>query len=180
MNVLERSKLTTRLLKVLSFCVLIALGDKAVGQTTFAGNAQHTGIFTPPAQNLNVLKWETDIDLNITGTAHYGSPVISANNTVIVPVKISGTGFRVDAFDGNTGAFKYTVATDYIMPPHFWIPPYNLCIVGTRLYFAGAGVATTWSSTCSSASVFSRRVMFIDCVICELRTFETPPDLAAL
>lgn len=119
------------------FCLL--LSSQAFAQATFAGNAQHTGVFTPPTQTLNVLKWQTDIDLAPSGVSHYGSPVVSANNTVLVPVKISTTGFRVDAFDGNTGAFKYSVATDFTMPPHNWIPPYNICIVGTRLYLPGAG-----------------------------------------
>jgi len=122
------------------FVLLVIVFAQAVSaQTTFGGNAQHTGVFAAPAQPLNTIKWQTDIDLNNAGLAHYGSPVISANNTVFVPVKISATGFSVDAFDGATGIRKYSVATDYIMPVHNWIPPYNLCIVGTRLYFAGAG-----------------------------------------
>jgi len=126
------------------FCWLTLAPEQLLAQTTFGGNAQHTGIFTPAVQPLNVVKWQTDIDLNNTGAlAHYGSPVISANNTVFVPVKTSNDGFRVDVFDGATGAFKYTVATDYIMPAHNWLLPYNICIVGTRLYFAGAG-GTMW------------------------------------
>ena len=131
-------------LPLLIFCWLTLTPEQLLAQTTFGGNAQHTGIFTPAVQPLNVLKWQTDIDLNNTGAlAHYGSPVISANNTVFVPVKTSNDGFRVDAFDGANGAFKYTVGTDYIMPVHNWLLPYNMCIVGTRLYFAGAG-GTMW------------------------------------
>jgi uncharacterized repeat protein (TIGR01451 family) len=111
---------------------------------TFGGDAQHTGIFDAPAQPLNVIKWQTDIDLVNTGElAHYGSPVITPNNTVLVPVRISANGFRVDAFNGATGAFKYSLPTDFIMPSHGWIPSYNMCLVGTRLYFAGAG-GTMW------------------------------------
>ena len=101
------------------FCCLTLTPEQLLAQTTFGGNAQHTGIFTPSVQPLNVVKWQTDIDLNNTGAlAHYGSPVISANNTVFVPVKTSNDGFRVDVFDGVTGAFKYTVGTDYIMPTY--------------------------------------------------------------
>src|SRR4030095_9597728 len=126
------------------FCWLTLTPEQLLAQTTFGGNAQHTGIFTPAVQPLNVLKWQTDIDLNNNGAlAHYGSPVISANNTVFVPVKTAGDGFRVDAFDGATGTLKYMVGTDYIMPTHNWLLPYNICIVGTRLYFAGAG-GTMW------------------------------------
>ena len=129
---------TNQFFSIFIFSLLLSIPQQLFAQTTFGGNAQHTGVFTPAAQALNVIKWQTTIDFNNTGAlAHYGSPVISANNTVLVPVKIS-TGFRVDAFDGGTGAFKYTVNTDYLMPAHNWILPYNICIVGTRLYFAGA------------------------------------------
>ena len=42
---------------------------------------------------------------------------------------------------------KYTLATDYILPAHNWIPSYNPCLAtgafGTRLYYAGAG-GTIW------------------------------------
>ena len=41
---------------------------KAPGQAssvpTFAGNAQHTAIYQPAAQNLNAIHWSTTIDLN--------------------------------------------------------------------------------------------------------------------
>ena len=115
--------------------------------TTFAGNAQHTSIYVAPAQNLNTIKWTTNIDFNNTALAHYGSPLVTAANTVLVPVKTASNGFRVDAFDGATGAPKYVTNTDYILPAHNWIPTYNPCIAtgsfGTRMYYAGAG-GTIW------------------------------------
>lgn len=108
--------------------------------STFGGDSQHTGIFDAPAQNLNVIKWQTDIDLVNTGQfAHYGSPVITPANTVFVPVRISQSGIRIDAFNGANGTLKYTLATDFIMPSSSWVPSYNMCIVGNRLYFPGAG-----------------------------------------
>jgi len=116
--------------------------------TTFAGNAQHTSSYGAPAQNLNAIKWTANIDFNNTGAlTHYGSPLVTANNTVLVPVKTAGDGFRVDAFNGLTGSFKYLTASDYILPAHVWIPVYNPCIAtgsfGTRMYYAGAG-GTIW------------------------------------
>ena len=48
--------------------------DQAPSVPTFAGNAQHTAIYQPAAQNLNTIHWSTTIDLNNTGDlAHYGS-----------------------------------------------------------------------------------------------------------
>ncbi len=130
-------------------CLSIFTCGRALGQSlTFGGNAQHTSSYGPPAQNLNVLKWSTSIDFNNSGAfAHYGAPLVTANNTILVPVKTASNGFRVDAFNGLTAAPKYTVATDYVLPAHNWIPTYNPCITtgafGTRMYFAGAG-GTIW------------------------------------
>ncbi|MGI8916964.1 MAG: hypothetical protein ACR2H6_00070, partial [Pyrinomonadaceae bacterium] len=126
-----------------------AFADNVVAQVpTFAGNAQHTSNYAAPAQALNKIKWSTSIDFNNTTPAHYGSPLITAGNTVLVPVKTAGDGFRVDAFDGNNnGALKYVIGTDYILPLHNWVPVYNPVITtgafGTRMYFAGAG-GTIW------------------------------------
>src|SRR5437763_9210978 len=111
---------------------------------TFAGNVQHTAIYQAVAQNLNVIHWSTSIDLNNFGaSAHYGAPVISAANTVFVPVKTTNGGFDVNVFNGTTGAAKYTLHTDYVLPSYNWIPTYNPALVtsvsGTRLYYAGAG-----------------------------------------
>lgn len=125
-------------------CLLVFTSEKVFAQaTTFAGNAQHTSIYSAPAQNLNAIKWSTTIDFNNTTIAHYGSPLVTANNTVLVPVKTAGNGFRVDAFNGNNGTLKYVTTTDYILPAHNWIPTYNPVIAtgafGTRMYYAGAG-----------------------------------------
>src|ERR1044071_4494930 len=117
---------------------------QAVSVPTFAGNAQHTAIYQPAAQTLNNTRWTATIDLNPGDLAHYGSPVITSANTVLVPVKTATDGFRVDAFDGsNNGAAKYTLTTDYVLPSHDWVPVYNPCLTtgsfGTRLYYAGRG-----------------------------------------
>jgi hypothetical protein len=111
---------------------------------SFAGNAQHTANYQPAAQNLNSIHWTTTIDLNNTGVlAHYGSPLVTSANTVLVPVKTATDGFQVNAFDGASGTAKYNVATDYRLPTHDWVPVYNPCLTtgsfGTRLYYAGRG-----------------------------------------
>jgi hypothetical protein len=131
---------------------LIAAGNRSIvsgplpppSVPMFAGDAQHTAIYEPAAQDLSAIHWSTSVDLNNSGAfAHYGAPLVTAANTVLVPVKIAGNGFQVSAFDGGTGAAKYTVSTDYVLPNHNWIPVYNPCLTtgpfGTRLYYAGRG-----------------------------------------
>ena len=131
-------------------CLFVLSSCRAFAQaSTFAGNAQHTSSYAAPAQNLNTFRWIASIDLNNTGALiHYGAPLVTTANTVLVPVKTGATdGFQVSAFAGANGASKYTLTTDYILPAHNWIPAYNPCITtgafGTRLYYAGAG-GTIW------------------------------------
>jgi hypothetical protein len=138
-------------LVALVFLCLFAIDpNRASGQsTTFAGNAQHTSSYAPPAQSLNVIKWAISVDLNNTGgLIHYGAPLVTAANTVIVPVKTGATdGFKVEAIDAATAAHKYSLASDYILPMHSWIPSYGAVVAtgsfGTRLYYPGAG-GTIW------------------------------------
>ena len=102
------------------FCFLV-LGHIATAQPvlTFGGNSQHTAVYQTAAQDLNRIRWSTSIDLDNTGAfAHYGAPLITASNTVIVPVKIAqngGFGFQTNVFNG-AGTQQYSLATDYILP----------------------------------------------------------------
>src|SRR5207248_2533682 len=99
-----------------------------------------TANYAAAAQNLNAIHWSTSIDQNNTGTlTHYGAPLVSAANTVFVPVKTAGEGFRVNVFNGTTGALRYTVPTDYILPSHDWTPVLVSSAAGCRLYYAGPG-----------------------------------------
>ena len=114
--------------------------------SNYAGDAQHTAVSSSGSQTLQGIIWQTPVDLNPQYSGndlliHYGSPVITANNTVIVPVKTGATdGFRVEAHSGATGALLWTQTTDYSLPPHGWTPSYSPTIApGNTLYYAGAG-----------------------------------------
>jgi hypothetical protein len=116
---------------------------------SFGRNAQHTAEGAIATQDLNRIVWKTPIDLapQFTGDellAHYGSPVISDFNTVLLPVKTgSGGGFRVEARSGVNGGLIWKADTDYVMPSlnGGWLPSYNLALTttGSRLYAPGAG-----------------------------------------
>ena len=113
---------------------------------TFAGDAQHTGLYDVPAQRLQRARWTTVIDQDNSGAfTHYGAPLVTAGNTVLIPVRITN-GFQVKAFEGPTGRLKDTLTTDYILPPlgtNVWLPVYQPVIApspsGPRLYYPGAG-----------------------------------------
>jgi hypothetical protein len=127
--------------------VLAALvAGAAVGRgqsSTFAGDGQHTGQYSAPAQTLNGVHWSTKISLtNFLTDAHYGAPLITPANTVVTPVR-TASGYQVSAFDGATGRLKYTLTTDYRLPSYHWLPAYQPALAtppsGLRLYYAGAG-----------------------------------------
>src|SRR5882724_374450 len=94
---------------ILLCAVLFAAIETGYSQShSFAADAQHTALFAAPAQHLNAVRWTTPIDTHYTGYAHYGAPLITPSNTVIVPVK-TATGFRVSAFESATGRLRYTL-----------------------------------------------------------------------
>ncbi len=72
---------------------------------------------------------------------HYGSPVVSAHNTVVIPVKTTDTGvFRIDARNGGNGALLWSLQTDYILPFSSWTPSYNIALTANnRMYAPAAG-----------------------------------------
>ncbi|MCW5657357.1 MAG: hypothetical protein KIT60_06615 [Burkholderiaceae bacterium] len=98
----------------------------------FAGNAQHTAVGAVSAQRMDGIYWHMPVDLapqlSATGSllTHYGSPVITRHDTVIVPVKTGADGgFRIEARVGATGDLKWMLDSTYLLPPHRWVPSFN-------------------------------------------------------
>jgi hypothetical protein len=115
---------------------------------TYGHDAQHSGISEVPAQNYDIIRWQTPVDLDPAYTSggdiliHYGSPLVTPENTVVVPVKTGRSGgFRVEALSGVDGSVKWMQPTDYRLPPTgAWTPSYAPALsADNRLYFAGAG-----------------------------------------
>jgi hypothetical protein len=121
------------------------LEDRTVPSTAWTGllgNAQHTGISSVATQPLDIIHWTTPVDFNPgdAGGAHYGSPVITPNNTVIVPYRGGGDQFSVEAFNGANGSLLWSYTSDYTLPPYAWLPPYGPTLSSNGvLYFPGAG-----------------------------------------
>ncbi len=116
-----------------------------------AHDPQHTGTSTVAAQPLNSIHWQTPIDLSgAYGSSgplfvHYGSPLVTAGNTVIVPVTNASGNYTLEAFSGTTGTLKYTLTSCitsgcYTPPSLSWVPPYGPALaLGARVYYAGPG-----------------------------------------
>ena len=113
----------------------------------YGRDAQHTAVSGIASQNLDRIAWSTPVDLAPKYTpsgallTHYGSPVVTTLNTVVIAVKTTAAGgYRVDGRKGPTGALAWTAESDYVAPPHNWVPPFNLLLTGQgRLYAPGAG-----------------------------------------
>jgi hypothetical protein len=134
----------------------------------FGRDAQHgavSAIATPP---LNRILWQTPVDLAPTYVngeyllTHYGSPVISSMNTVLVPVKTTAQGgFRIDARSGVNGGLLWTAPSDYVVPPHNWFPSFNVTITANgRMYAPGAGGKLLYRDNVDSATGTVQTVAF--------------------
>jgi hypothetical protein len=138
----------------------------------FAANAQHTALALEQAQPFRRIRWRAKVDLApplLGGVLpiHYGSPMITAKNTVLVPTRISAqAGFQVVAYTGATGARRWSLDTDY-QPPAFtggfgvWTPPLPAALTSdTALAVAGAGGTVLLRRHANLAIGAARRLVF--------------------
>ena len=114
---------------------------------------------TPPSQQVGTqrlthIRWQTPVDLfpPYSGNLlyiHYGSPLITPANTVIVPVRTSTSDtFRVEAHRGGDGTLIWSQNTDYIMPPHQWRPSMQIALTaGGRVYIPGRAARSITATT---------------------------------
>ena len=114
------------------------------GWFMYAGNAQHTAVSSVASQPLEVIHWAKPVDLATPSGViliHYGSPLATPGNTIVVPIKTTSAGsFKVNAFRGKDGTLVWSQTTDYVLPAHNWIPSFSPCLTpANRVYFAGAG-----------------------------------------
>jgi hypothetical protein len=114
---------------------------------SFGRDPQHSAIGAGVTQDLNQIVWRKRVDLAPpygvgTLSIHYGSPVITSENTAVLPVKVNAAGgFRIEARSGGNGALIWSADTDYRLPlPDGWTPSYNLSLsTAGRLYAPRAG-----------------------------------------
>jgi hypothetical protein len=145
----------------------------AVEWAGFAGNAQHTAVARTRPQPFRRIRWRAKVDLApgyVYGTLpiHYGSPMITAADTVLVPTRISAkAGSEVVAYSGTSGTRRWTLKTDYRPPPHtggitgFWTPPLPAALTpSTALEVAGAGGTVLVRQHANNRTGSVRRLVF--------------------
>ena len=104
---------------------------------THSHDEQHTALSTVQSQPLASIHWHAPVDLNPPqGTIfiHYGSPLVTAANTVIFPVKTGTNNFRVEAHNGATGKKLWSLNTGYQAPSANFTPSLSPTISGTHLF----------------------------------------------
>jgi hypothetical protein len=128
-------------LMLLLFACTAMLAPDANAQTgawlTHSHDEQHTALSAVQSQPLNTIHWNVPVDLNPPQGEifiHYGSPLVTEANTVIVPVKTGTNSFRVEAHDGATGALGWTLATGYQAPGASFVPGMGSTISGSQLF----------------------------------------------
>ncbi|MEP7297299.1 MAG: hypothetical protein ABI702_14015 [Burkholderiales bacterium] len=134
----------------------------------FGRDTQHSAIGAVATQDLNRIAWSTPLDLAPQRQAsgalliHYGSPVVTTSNTVIVPVKTGATGgFRFEARSGTNGVLIWSATSDYVLPAHNWTPSYNLALTRTnRLYAPEAGGKLLMRDDADAASGTVQNLVF--------------------
>jgi hypothetical protein len=120
-------------------CMLFArnVAAQAGAWLTHSHDAQHSAVSSVASQPFSKIHWHTPVDLDPpTGEIfiHYGSPLVTAANTVIVPVKTGTNSFRVEAHNGATGVRLWAQATGYQAPSDFFIPGLGPTLFGSRLF----------------------------------------------
>ncbi len=132
-----------------SFSLTLALASSAVvlqslpaaaqsgDWLTHSHDEQHTALSTVQSQALEAIHWHAPVDLHPPEgeiLVHYGSPLVTAANTVIVPVKTGANSFRVEARDGATGQRLWLLNTGYRAPEASFVPGLGPTISGGRLF----------------------------------------------
>jgi hypothetical protein len=86
---------------------------------------QHSALSTVQSQALETIHWHVPVDLSPPHGEifiHYGSPLVTAANTVILPVKTGSNSFRVEAHNGATGKRLWMQKTDWQAPQASFVP----------------------------------------------------------
>ena len=120
---------------------------EAQGWPGYGRDPQHSCLSARDSQAPQRIRWKTTVDHSIPPDntqeilIHYGTPVITRVNTVIVPVKTSGNGdYQVEARRATDGTTLWTSPiSDYALPSHSWVPVFGMTLTPKDRYLAYPG-----------------------------------------
>ena len=129
------------------------------GWPSYAQNPQHSALGGVAAQTLNGIHWQTPVDLQPQYSGgllfvHYGSPIISARNNVLVTVKTGQFDtYKVECRKGSNGALIWTQNLDYSLPPHGWTPSVGSTITPNNQVVMPAAGGTVYRRNSADAAI---------------------------
>lgn len=139
---------------VVATCLLTTPGRAmAQGWPNYAHDTQHSAQAVGASQAPEKIRWSTPVDQTHAGgnselLIHYGSPVITRMNTVLVPVTTTNGTYQVEAHSATTGTTLWTATTDYMLPSHGWVPIFGITLTPKDKYIAyPAGGGTIYLRT---------------------------------
>jgi hypothetical protein len=154
------------LLVVVAVLVPVA-ASAGVPWRMYGRDPQHSARASKAAQPLGAIHWQTPVDLDpqFSGNdllIHYGTPLVTARNTVVLPVKTGADGgFRVEAHDGKSGALRWQLDTDYVLPAHNWVPSCGACLAaGDRVVVPASGGTLLVRKSPEKKTVTATRIAF--------------------
>ena len=154
--------------------VLILVIGSAPGVTgqsweMYSHDFRHTCQSAVASQLPQNIRWQTPVDLDPQYSGgdlltHYGSPLITSANTVLVPVKTAAGGsFRMEGHRGKNGSLLWTANSDYEFPHSNWIPSWSstLLVKDTKVAMpAGGGTILVRNSPNSARGNLTRVAFF--------------------
>jgi hypothetical protein len=151
-------RLSGILLCLIGLAATLRAQSVALPWSGHAHDPQHTAVSRVASQPLNRIKWQAAVDLapQYSGSyllIHYGPPLITRQNTVLLPVKTGAAdGFKVEARDGGDGSVKWSLTSDYSLPAHNWKPTFGMALTPkNRLYYPAAGGTVRYRDTPDAA-----------------------------
>ena len=131
----------------------------------YGHDPQHTAVSQNASQPLQAIRWTTKVDLapnysNGSLLTHYGSPLVTAANTVIVPVRKADERFLVEAHRGNDGALLWSENSDYITPNSSWRMPMNPTLTARQTICYPVSAGRVMSRSNPDAAVASSNTFY--------------------
>ncbi len=121
----------------IAICATMLAPNAGAQWLTHSHDEQHTALSTVESQALDTIHWHVPVDLHPPQGEifiHYGSPLVTAANTVIVPVKTGTNSFRVVAHNGASGKRLWAQTTGWRAPTADFTPGLGPTISGNQLF----------------------------------------------